>query len=246
MSHRLITRRNALAAIAAGVTTAAPLDFAWGGGKIPVGMQLILAADTSASVTKGRYDIQMDGYLKAFQDGRLLRAIRNLEPPNLAVMFLTWSERQHVVMPWTLLHNKASVSEFCGRFAEQSMKRPYSGLYTRIDYLLESCITRFDQVYAGGRRVLDVSGDGGNSYQIKSRAGLKEAREMLVRSGVTINGLPILVVPPEYISPAQPPEGLDAYYRRHVIGGPGAFVVPSRGFEEFHNAILTKLVAEVA
>src|SRR3989338_6456694 len=245
MTNRLITRRKALASIATGLTIA-PFDFVRGNERTPVGMQLILAADTSASVTKERYDIQMDGYLKAFQDGRLLRAIRNLEPPNLAVMFLTWSERQHVVMPWTLLHNKASVSEFCGRFAKQSMKRPYSGLYTRIDYLLESCITRFDQVYAGGRRVLDVSGDGGNSYQIKSRVGLKEAREMLVRSGVTINGLPILVLPPEHISPAQPPEGLDTYYRRHVIGGPGAFVVPSRGFEEFHNAILTKLVAEVA
>ena len=246
MTHRLITRRNALAAIAAGVTTAVPLDFARGGKKISVGMQLILAADTSASVTKERYDIQMNGYLKAFQDGRLLGAIRNLEPPNLAVMFLTWSERQHVVMPWTLLHNKASVSAFCGRFSEQSAARPYSGIYTRIDYLIQSCITRFDQVYAGGRRVLDISGDGANSYWIRSLPVLKEAKEALVKNGVTINGLPILVVPPEHISPAQPPEGLDAYYRRHVIGGPGAFVVPSHGFAEFHNAILTKLVAEVA
>lgn len=245
MTHKLITRRKALAAMAAGLTVV-PLDFAGGGKKIPVGMQLILAADTSSSVTKERYDIQMDGYLKAFQDGRLLGAIQNLEPPSLAVMFLTWSERQHVVVPWTLLHDKASVSVFCGRFAAQSATRPDSGMYTRIDYLLRSCITRFDQAYVGGRRVLDVSGDGGNSYHASSRAGLKEAKETLVKSGVTINGLPILVVPPAYIYPEQPPEGLDAYYRKHVIGGPRAFVVPSRGFAEFHNAILTKLVAEVA
>jgi len=245
MTNRLITRRKALASIATGLTIA-PFDFVRGNERTPVGMQLILAADTSASVTKERYDIQMDGYLKAFQDGRLLGAIRNLEPPSLAVMFLTWSERQHVVVPWTLLHNKASVFAFCERFAAQSATRSYSGVYTRIDYLLQSCITMFDQGYAGGRRVLDVSGDGVNSYKMRAHAGLKDAKETLVKNGVTINGLPILVVPPEHISPAQPPEGLDAYYRKHVIGGPGAFVVPSHGFEEFHNAILTKLVAEVA
>lgn len=246
MSYRLVTRRKALAVIASGVTTAVPLDFARGGEKIPVGMQLILAADTSASVTEERYRIQMNGYLKAFQSGLLLGAIRNLEPPNLAVMFLTWSERQSVVVPWSVLHNKASVSGFCDRLAAQSATRPYSGIYTRIDYLIRSCLTRFDQEYVGGRRVLDISGDGGNSYRKSSHAGLKEARDTLVASGVTINGLPILVTPPEHISPTQPPEGLDVYYRRHVIGGPGGFMVPSKGFEDFHNAILTKLVAEVA
>ena len=241
----LFTRRKALPTIAAGAA-ASTLGFARDGERQVVGMQLILAADTSLSVTKKRYNMQMEGYLKAFQDGRFLGAIRNLEPPNLAVTFLTWSERQHVVVPWILLHDKTSVSAFCGSFAAQSATRPYSGVYTRIDYLLRSCIARFDQAYVSERRVLDVSGDGGNSYRASAHAGLKEAKETLIKNGVTINGLPILVVPPDTISPKQPSEGLDVYYRKHVIGGPGAFVIPSQGFEGFRNAILAKLVAEVA
>ena len=35
----------------------------------------------------------------------------------------------------------------------------------------------------------------------------------MIGKGVVINGLPIIVKPPEHIFPQQPPEGLDVYYR---------------------------------
>lgn len=247
MTRRLITRRRALVTTAAGMAAAtAPFGFARGRQKTPVGMQLVLAADVSQSVVEERYKMQMDGYLEAFQSGRLLGAIQNLEPPRLAVLFLVWSELQHILMPWTLLYDKVSVSEFCERFAAQAAVRPKLGMYTRIDYLMRFCISQFDQEYTGGRRVLDISGDGGNSYAPSSHPGLKKAKEALVASGVTINGLPILVLPPAHIFPKQPPEGLDVYYREHVVGGVGRFMIPSQGFEDFHRAILAKLVAEIA
>ncbi len=246
MAH-LITRRRALVTTAAGMAAAAaPFGFAGGQQKTPVGMQLVLAADTSLSVVEERYRMQMDGYLEAFQSNKLLQAIRGLEPPSLAVMFVTWGTKPRVLVPWTLLSGKASVAAFCGHFAAQAASRPSSGIYTRIDNLMRFCITQFDQEYIGGRRVLDVSGDGGNSGGPASHAGLKRAKDALVASGVTINGLPILVVPPAFISPAQPPEGLDVYYREHVVGGVGRFMISSQGFEDFPRAILAKLVAEIA
>jgi hypothetical protein len=39
---------------------------------------------------------------------------------------------------------------------------------------------------------------------------------------------------------------LDRYYADNVIGGPGSFIVPALGFDEFKDAILQKLILEIA
>jgi hypothetical protein len=39
---------------------------------------------------------------------------------------------------------------------------------------------------------------------------------------------------------------LDDYYQENVIAGPGAFVLPARTEPEFREAILRKLVIEIA
>ena len=43
-----------------------------------------------------------------------------------------------------------------------------------------------------------------------------------------------------------PPGGLENYYRDNVIGGPGAFVIVAQNFNSFGDAIIKKLVAEIA
>ena len=43
-----------------------------------------------------------------------------------------------------------------------------------------------------------------------------------------------------------PPGGLAQYYRDNVIGGKGAFVVPIDDFNSFADALLRKLVNEIA
>ena len=82
------------------------------------------------------------------------------------------------------------------------------------------------------RRVIDVSGDGSNN----SGRPVTAARDEAVRAGIGINGLPILSIEPD----------LDDYYRDYVIGGPGAFMVPAASFETFGEAILKKLITEIA
>jgi hypothetical protein len=57
-----------------------------------------------------------------------------------------------------------------------------------------------------------------------------------VRDGVGINGLPILTLEPF----------LDRYYYDNVIGGPGAFVIPAENYDTFADAILKKLITEIA
>jgi hypothetical protein len=48
---------------------------------------------------------------------------------------------------------------------------------------------------------------------------------------------------PEHTNPRG---GLPNYFRNNVIGGPGAFVIVAENFNSFGQAIVKKLIAEIA
>ena len=80
-------------------------------------------------------------------------------------------------------------------------------------------------------------------YELRDKAAKAAGMELLVHrnpdavaQGIVINGLTILNDEPM----------LDIYYRQNVIGGPGAFVVATSDYETFAQAILDKLVREIA
>ena len=98
--------------------------------------------------------------------------------------------------------------------------------------------------YQAKRRTIDVSGDGTNN----SGRDVWLARDEAVAKGITINGLVILSERPMPWNPehTNPPGGLPNYYRNNVIGGPGAFVMVAENFASFGQAIIKKLIAEIA
>src|SRR4029078_11184867 len=98
--------------------------------------------------------------------------------------------------------------------------------------------------YEAPRRTIDVSGDGTNN----SGRNVTLARDEAVAQGVTINGLVILSDRPMAWNPehTNPPGGLANYYRDNVIGGPGSFVIVAEDFNSFGQAIVKKLIAEIA
>jgi hypothetical protein len=104
---------------------------------------------------------------------------------------------------------------------------------TSISGAIDYAMTLFPRSnVTGGRRVIDVSGDGVNN---RGRA-VTEARDTAVGAGIAINGLPILALEPD----------LATYYLHNVIGGPGAFVIPADSYEMFAEAILKKLILEIS
>ena len=233
----LVTRRRALAAASA----LALAPFAANAAEPEkVGMQLILAADVSGSVNATRYKTQQDGYLEALGDSRVLNVIHELDPPVLAVTFIAWARGQEVMVPWMRVHDAQTMDLFRNRL--RATPRPRVGINTLISRALVFCDRLFDFGFTGGRKVIDVSGDGDDNQGI---FGVREVRDALVAKGVVINGLPIIVKPPEYIFPPQPPEGLEVYYRRNVVGGDGHVVIESIGFDNFKQAILQKLLLEI-
>ena len=233
----LVTRRQALAAASALALAPFTADAAE---QERVGMQLILAADVSGSVNPTRYKTQQDGYLEALGDPRVLDVIRELDPPVLAVTFIAWAREQEVMVPWMRVEDAKSMDLFRDRL--KATQRAQIGINTLISRALLFCNRLFDQEFTGGRKVIDVSGDGDDNQGI---VGLRQVRDAVVAQGVVINGLPIIVKPPEYIFPPQPPEGLDVYYRNHVVGGEGHVTIESIGFDNFKQAILQKLLLEI-
>jgi hypothetical protein len=94
------------------------------------------------------------------------------------------------------------------------------------------------------RRTIDISGDGTNN----AGRDVTLARDEALAQGVTINGLVILSETPLAWNPdhTNPQGGLDNYYRSHVVGGTGAFVIVAENFASFGKAIIKKLIAEIA
>jgi hypothetical protein len=230
--HRLsaISRRG-FGASAAAFMLAAPRRAAAAG--IEVDLQLVLAVDASGSVSQYRFELQKRGYAAAFRNPQVLKAILSLMTQSIAVTMLQWTgpRLQVHVVPWTLVKDEASAGAFAAAI-EQVPRKLFGGgtsISGAIDY---SRLVLAQSPFTASRRVIDVSGDGANNIGRPARF----ARDEAVRDGVTINGLPILSVEPD----------LDTYYFENVIGGPGAIMVPAENYESFAEAILKKLIIEIA
>ncbi len=98
--------------------------------------------------------------------------------------------------------------------------------------------------YKSIRRTLDLAGDGTHN----SGRDLQTVRDEILAKGVTINGLVILSASPLPWNPehTNPPGGLAEYFRKNVIGGPGAFVMVAEDHNSFGQAIVKKMIAEIA
>ena len=194
---------------------------------------LVLAVDASGSVNQTRFELQRKGYADAFRNPRVLDAIRGWATGSIAVTMTQWTgPAMHVLaVPWTLIKDAASANAFAD--AIEAAPRQLFGGCTSISGAIDHAMLLFPAApYRGLKRVIDVSGDGINN---RGR-DVREARDEAVRAGVIINGLPIVAI--EY--------GLDKYYYDHVIGGPGAFIVPADSYENFAQAVLRKLILEIA
>ena len=94
------------------------------------------------------------------------------------------------------------------------------------------------------RKVIDVAGDGTNN----SGRDVQAARDDVLAQGITINGLAIINdhTANLFCAHVQPPGGLPAWYQANVTGGPGSFVLEVHSFQTFRDAMVRKLLSEIA
>jgi hypothetical protein len=209
-----------------------------------VDLLLVLAVDVSRSIDATKFQLQREGYAAAVADPHVLDAIRTGRTGRIGLTFVEWSGvgAQKVVIDWTTIGDADSAKGFGDRLLEAP--RSFADR-TSISGAIEFAMGQLDKApYEAARRTIDVSGDGTNN------AGRDVAmlRDEAVAKGITINGLVILSDNPMSWNPdhTNPPGGLANYYRSNVVGGPSAFVMVAENFNSFGQAIVKKMIAEVA
>ncbi len=198
-----------------------------------VDVALVLAVDCSSSVDAGDFRMQMDGIAAALRNPPFAGAIAAGPHGRIALSLVQWSSRrrQAITMNWRLLTGRPAL-EMAARDIEKA-ERNWDPGGTGIAAAIEFSIGHLQNfAFLADRRVIDVSGDGEES----EGGDAATARDRAKGRGITINGLPII----------SGSNRLESYYRRNVVGGPGAFVIPAKDMRSFGDAMARKLLREVA
>ena len=203
---------------------------------IEVDVELVLAVDVSASMDVEEAKFQRLAYVEAIRHPEFIRAINYLPRQRIAVTYVEWSSSnlQKVVVPFREIDGQAAAEAFAEALEAAPVKR---GAGTSISRAIEfgANLLLWNR-FEGERKVLDISGDSPNLHG----GPVALARDNAVARVVVINGLPIV------IRPTEREVTVEEYYTACVIGGPGSFMLPARGMQEFAEAVRQKLIREVA
>lgn len=205
-----------------------------------VDLALVLAADGSGSIDDDEFRLQRDGYAWALSHPRVLAALTSGPRRAIAVAYMEWGapESQHTIVDWHIIDGGDAAAAFAAKL--RRAPRVAFGYNSISNALFHAGTLLAEAPFFAERQVIDISGDG---PQIGGRP-LEAVRAALVARGITINGLVVVSPGGGVAGPGGMP--LDAHYRRDVIGGPGAFVRTAKGREELADALLDKLVLEIA
>lgn len=221
---RLLALTAALLMVAPSAAAQAP--------SIPVALELVLAVDTSASVDRHEFEMQVKGISQAFAHPEVIAAIESLGKAGMAVTMVQWSgpESSAAVLPFHHVYDQRTAKAF-GFLVSLTHRRSTAGTTAMAHAVQLSAELMEANEFEGDRQVIDVSGDGRNN----TPPDVEITRDQVVRRGFTINGLAILSDDPR----------LDFYYRNSLIGGKDAFVEVAKGYDEFARAIRQKLIREI-
>jgi len=202
-------------------------------GRQPVDLELVLAVDSSSSVSSSEFNLQMQGLAGAFRSPDVHGAIEAAGDLGIAVAMVQWSDnrKQTVAIDWRMVRDRDSAEAFAREI--DNTPRYLIGGGTAIGGAVNFSAHQLRiNSFQGRRKVIDVSGDG----RTNQGSNPARARDDAVADGITINGLAILNE-----------DGLvDRHYLANVIGGTGSFVMNADDYSDFARAIVEKLIKEIS
>jgi Protein of unknown function (DUF1194) len=197
-------------------------------------LALVLAVDVSGSVDDYRFNLQREGIVQGLESQPVLEAVASGVHQTIELAIIEWSEGRSTLLDWTIIRCREDIDGVAQIL--RTRERPNQvGSMTDVGIGIASAADLFDTApLAADRKIIDVSGDGTqNTGDLRA----ERARDLAVARGITINGLPIT---------SGGDEGLEDWYRTHVVGGQGAFIVVANGHESFAEAMRMKLTVEIA
>lgn len=200
-----------------------------------VDLALVLAVDVSESINAERFSLQMQGIAAAFESADVQASVLSGTHKSMLIALVQWSNRPFLVLPWTLLTSADDIRGVAARV--RRLRRADSG-FTCMSLALRSIADKvLTQIPIPAEHlVVDVSGDGRDNCNPQET--VEQVRDSMVADDITVNGLPILE--------GDEAETLETWYRDHVIGGPGSFLLPALGFDDFERAMRRKFVVEIS
>ncbi|MEM6903094.1 MAG: DUF1194 domain-containing protein [Pseudomonadota bacterium] len=207
---------------------------------LPVSTELVIAADGSGSISDEELAVQREGYAAAITDPQVLSVIQSSSFGRLAVAYIEWggANSQEIIADWHLIETAEDAERFAA-VLRQTPRKAY-GWNSISNAIFKGAEMIESNAYDGFNKVIDVSGDSGQ----RGGRPLEAVRQAVLAQGITINGLALNYRGGGMTGPSGEP--LELHYKRDIIGGPGSFVMTVEEPEEFHEAILNKLVRELA
>jgi Protein of unknown function (DUF1194) len=200
-------------------------------------LALILAIDCSGSVDATEYRLQLDGIAAAFRDSDIIKAATGGPNTQIMINVMLWADpdQERLTTGWQRVGSAADSEAFA--VLVQAMERGNEDGRTGIGVAIREGISLFQKLpFQANRKVIDVSGDGHESWELSElHFYLPQARALLATTDIIVNGLAITQDIPD----------LDQYYRDAVVGGPGAFVIKARNYASFAEAMRIKLLREL-
>ncbi len=211
-----------------------------GAGALAVDLELVIAVDVSLSMDIDEQRLQRDGYVAAFRDPEIHKAITSGPNGRIVVTYLEWAGPPNQQVVHALDRDRRRARRQHPRRSARArahLARPHD-VDLRGSAVIRAPV-RDKRRSRGIRRVIDVSGDGPNNAGVP----VVPVRDELIAKGIVINGLPIMLkLPAGFFDLAD----LDLYYTDCVIGGTGAFMIPIKEKSEFLTATRRKLLLEIS
>jgi hypothetical protein len=209
-----------------------------------IDLALVMVTDVSRSIDDSEFELEKQGTSAAFTDKRVIAAIQGGALGRIAVAYVEFASVYEVktVVGWQVISDAASAAAFASAVA--AAPRSYWGRTSISAGVEQGMKLLAESGMEATRRVIDVCGDGTNN----NGRDIDSVRDEAVEAGITINGLAIANERPVSwtFAHVQPPGGLDNWFREHVTGGPGNFVLEVRDFRTFGEAMTRKLISEIA
>jgi len=203
---------------------------------LPVDLELVLALDASGSVDDAEWALQLQGVAAAFRDPDVVAAIGRQPLGRIAVALVVWAEgnRPKDISPWFVVTDAAGAEAFAATVEgfPRRIENGGTGIGKALHFAAREML---NNGYAGGRQVVDISGDGTETPPSEWTLSIRNARAYADAHGIVVNGLAILSDDP----------GLEAYYRKEVITGPDSFVIAAADYTAYAEAMRRKLIREI-
>lgn len=197
-------------------------------------LALVLALDVSSSVDAAEDALQRGGLVSALTAPTVRDAFFATDQP-VALAVFEWSGRynQQVLLDWKLIAAPKDLLSAATTIA--ASQRSHNDFPTAMGYALGYGAGLLQRAPSCHSKTIDISGDGQNNEGF----GPKTAYTEFPFESVTVNGL--VVNGADY----EAETGLIAYYKSHVLYGPGAFLEIAQGFEDYERAMRRKLEREL-